>query len=144
MHTTDKDGNQITLEYAENLLEKFKEFMALAAWCTLTSRSNDENTRFSELKFYTSKIHPGFELGRFWKFVILNTQIYTDLSFKVINGLLDYAWHTSIKDSIHSYLYHWNIYREGLKLNLCKGGRWGRDKFFKYVKQLRTCACESK
>ena len=31
MHTTDKDGNQITLEYAENLLEKFKEFMALAA-----------------------------------------------------------------------------------------------------------------
>ena len=136
MHTTDEQGNQISLEYAENLLERLKEFFALAAWWN-ADRSKHRHSMIYlnklNVRSFIPAVHPGFQGGRLWKFLALHTQLYKDLWYAVADGLIDIPrYDTYCEIFISTYLMYSGIYRKGLKYKKVYGGHCGTDKYAFY------------
>ena len=65
---------------------------------------------------FSPDIHPEIEVGRLWKFLILNSELYANFCFTIGNHFIDFSRNENgLNDAYQTYHSDYDSYKNGLK-----------------------------
>ena len=130
MYITDNCGNPIDLQHAADLLNCLYEFLALVAveavqgedyYTLLTKLFSKNNTEqdqeYKTIKTYgvstfSSDMYPEIEVGRLWRFLMLDTELYKNFCYTIGNQIIDFSrYDTGLENAYQSYNSKFNDYK---------------------------------